>query len=184
MRAFLAVPVRPPTHQPVLELMARLAARVAGVRWVDPATVHVTLHFFADLATDQQHLLVDGVRGATAGQPGFPLQLAALGSFGAGTRTRVLWLGIAESVALLGLAERVRSAVAGCGFELDEGPFRPHITLGRPGRRFDVAAWRAEVSLAPNFPVFTADRVVLYEFRDGHHVREVFPLEAASAASP
>jgi 2'-5' RNA ligase len=180
VRAFLAVPVRPPAHQPVRDLVERLAARVPGVRWVDTAIVHVTLHFFADLPSDRQDAVTEAVRRATATELAFPLQLEALGSFGAGPRTRVLWLGIAESAALAELAERVRMGVAECGFELDARPFRPHITLGRPGRRFDPVAWRATVSVAPAFPAFLADRVVLYESRGGHHVRAAFPLRAAA----
>jgi 2'-5' RNA ligase len=176
VRAFLAVPVRPPAYQPVRDVVERLSARIPGVRWVDTATVHVTLHFFADLPGERQPALEEAVRGATAGQLAFPLELGALGSFGSGSHTRVLWLGIGESGALGELAKAVSRAVAGCGFALDGRPFRPHVTLGRPGRRFDAAVWRAAVAGAPTFPAFVADRVVLYESRDGHHLRATFPL--------
>lgn len=180
MRAFLAVPVRPPAHREVAELVERLSALVPGVRWVDTATVHVTLHFFADLPAERLAAVTEAVGRATAGQPAIPLRLEAPGSFGAGAHTRVLWLGVAESPALLELAVGVRGAVAECGFDLEGRPFHPHVTLGRPGRHFDPTAWRAAAAAPTALPAFVADRVVLYESRDGHHVRATFPLETGA----
>ena len=48
------------------------------------------------------------------------------------------------------------------------------MTLGRPGPRFDPQAWRREVAEPLDLPPFTASEVILYESRNGHHVRERF----------
>ena len=194
MRAFLAVPVRPPADRPVRDLIEGMRRRVAGVRWVDTTTTHITLHFFAELPADSIPAVVAAVSSAAAGHRPFSLHLGELGSFPpttpteAGRRARpphVLWLGLGEaSPALNTLAADVQAGVAACGFELDRRPFRAHVTLGRPAPRFDAGAWRAELEAAPEFPVFIADRVVLFESRDGHHVREVMALGAGAKAAP
>ena len=58
----------------------------------------------------------------------------------------MLWVGLHDQAdALAGLAARVQAAVGGCGFEVDPRPFQPHVTLGRPGPRFDLQAWRREL---------------------------------------
>jgi 2'-5' RNA ligase len=183
VRAFLAVPVRPPAHERIGALLDALRGRVAGVRWVDAATPHVTLHFFAELPDVQVGAVVDAVARAIAGSVAFPLRPARLGSFPAGARPRVLWLGLEAEAALDELAARVQGAVGGCGFETDPRPFRPHVTLGRPGRRFDSRAWHDELETQLSLPGFMADRVVLFESRDGHHVREVLPLRGAVSAA-
>ncbi len=183
MRAFLALPVRPPADRPVAALVDGLRARVAGVCWVSTATTHVTLHFFADLPTERLASVVGAVGESLSDQPAAVLRPRELGSFPAGRRARVLWLGVEDSAALNLLAARVQSAVASCGFAPEERPFRAHVTLGRPGPRFDRAAWLSELERQPGIPEFIADRVVLYESRGGHHEREVFALDAPSRAA-
>lgn len=173
MRAFLAVPVGPPAHDPLAARIEALRQRVAGVRWVDLATTHVTLHFFADLPAERVGAVVAAVRPVAARQAPFTLQPDRLGSFPGGPRARVLWVGLGgQTDALAGLAVRVQASVAGCGFELDPRPFQAHVTLGRPGPRFDLQAWRQELAEPVDLPPFTASEVILYESRDGHHVRE------------
>jgi len=151
------------------------------VRWVDPATTHVTLHFFAELPPERTAAVVDAVGGVVAGQAPFTLQPGGYGSFPGGTRARVLWLGLGdESGALAGLAAGIADALAGRGFEVDPRPFRSHITLGRPGPRFDLQAWRRELTEPVELPAFTAREVLLYESRNGHHVRERLPFGPAA----
>ncbi len=152
------------------------------MRWVDTATTHITLHFFAELALDRMDELVEAVGDAVVREQPFPLQLGGLGSFPGGARARVLWAGLVEeSLTLAGLAARVRAAVAGCGYEVDSRPFRPHVTLGRPTPRFDLAGWRSEVAVPFILPAFTADQVVLYESHNGYHVRARLPLGIGAA---
>ncbi len=143
------------------------------MRWVDAETTHFTLHFFAELPAERVPAVVAAVGAVVAGQKPFTLSLGGLGSFPAGARARVLWVGLAEACPVLAeLAHQVQSAVAGCGFEIDPRPFRAHVTLGRPQPRFDLGAWREAVAEPAGLPAFTASRVVLYESRNGHHVRE------------
>jgi 2'-5' RNA ligase len=153
------------------------------VRWVDTATTHVTLHFFAELPPERLGAVVGAVGPVAARQSPFTLRPGGYGSFPGGARARVLWLGLGdESGALAGLAAAVQDAVARCGFEVDPRPFRAHVTLGRPGPRFDLQAWRRELAEPVDLPAFTATEVVLYESRNGHHVRERLPLGMATGA--
>ena len=165
-------------------LVTRIAAlreRVGGVRWVDSQTTHFTLHFFAELPAERVRAVVDAVGAVVADQDPFTLRLGSLGSFPGGARARVLWVGLAEESLVLGeLALRVQAAVDGCGFDLDPRSFRPHVTVGRPQPGFDLVAWREAVAEPAGFPPFSADRVLLYESRNGHHVRERLPFGAAS----
>ena len=94
MRAFLAVPVGPPAHDALAARIESLRVRVAGVRWVDTATTHVTLHFFSELPAEQVGSVVAAVRPIAARQAPFTLQPVRFGSFPGGPRARVLWVGL------------------------------------------------------------------------------------------
>jgi 2'-5' RNA ligase len=148
---------------------------------VDTATTHITLHFFAALPLDRMDGLIEAAGAAAARAQPFALRLGGLGSFPGGARARVLWIGLVEeSAPLAGLAAVVSAAVARCGFEVDPRGFRPHVTLGRPTPHFDLGGWRSERAVHVELPAFTADQIVLYESRDGHHVRERLPLGIAA----
>jgi 2'-5' RNA ligase len=186
MRAFLAVPVGPPAHALVAGQLSWLRDRVAGVRWVATATVHITLHFFAELPDDRVGAVVASVGDVAATRAPFALALGDLGSFPPGARARVLWRGLAEaSDPLEELAAAVQAAVAACRFDIDPRPFRAHVTLGRTGPGFDVATWREEVARPREAAPFTADRVVLYESIGGRHLpREAMPLAGSPVVTP
>ena len=170
----------------------RLRPRVAGVRWVETATTHITLHFFAELPVDRMGGVLDAVGAAMAREQPFTLRLDGLGSFPGGARARGLWIGLGEeSAALAGLSAAVRAAVARCGFDVDPRPFRPHATIGRPKPRFDLLAWRSEAAAPVGLPAFTADQIVLYESKNGYHVRARLPFgigvgrrDAGTAVAP
>ena len=181
LRAFLAVPVGPPAHGLLAAHVERLRQRVAGVRWVDTGTTHITLHFFVELPLDRMDGLLQAVGVAAAGEQPFTLRLGGLGSFPGGARARVLWIGLVEeSAALAGLASAVRAAVARCGFEVDPRAFRPHVTLGRPTPHFDLGGWRSELAVPVELPAFTSDQVVLYESHNGYHARARIPFGVAA----
>jgi 2'-5' RNA ligase len=151
------------------------------VRWVDTATTHITLHFFAELPLDRMGGLIEAVGAAAAREQPFTLRLGGLGSFPGGARARVLWMGLVEeSPALAGLAADVGAAVARCGFEVDPRAFRAHVTLGRPTPRFDLGGWRSGLAVPVELPAFTADQIVLFESKNGYHVRERLPFGVAA----
>jgi RNA 2',3'-cyclic 3'-phosphodiesterase len=178
MRAFLAVPVAAPAHAAVGHLLQRLDSRVGGVRWVDPATVHLTLHFFADLAGERLDDVVGVVRTLAASTAPFPLSLGGLGSFPPRGRPRVLWLGVAEPAPPLNwLAGRVEDVLDRNGFEVERRPYSAHVTLGRPRPTFDLEAWREEMGEPTILPGFTAAEIILHESAGGHHVRARLPLQ-------
>jgi 2'-5' RNA ligase len=181
LRAFLAVPVGPPAHGLLAAHVERLRQRVAGVRWVDTGTTHITLHFFAELPLDRMDGLLQTVGAAAAREQPFTLRLGGLGSFPGGARARVLWIGLVEeSAALARVVAAVGAAVARCGFEVDPRAFRPHVTLGRPAPHFDLSGWRSERAAPVELPAFVADQIVLYESRNGYHVRELLPFGVAA----
>jgi 2'-5' RNA ligase len=51
---------------------------------------------------------------------------------------KVVWLGVKDPESLIGLAEKVDSAVKGMKLKSDDKRFSPHITIGRVNGRADL----------------------------------------------
>ncbi|SCE75547.1 RNA 2',3'-cyclic phosphodiesterase [Micromonospora chokoriensis] len=168
MRLFVAVD---PSVAAVNHLGARLtglrvtAAAAAGVdvRLAEPAHLHVTVAFLG--AVEAARLVeVESTLGlATAwfrdGRDAPPrLSLGGGGRFGEG-RSTVLWVDLRGDVeALHVLAGEIRARLRHAGLPYDEKPFRPHLTVARPGDRMtpaDVEADRANLDdyQGPEWPV-------------------------------
>ncbi|HET6655397.1 MAG TPA: RNA 2',3'-cyclic phosphodiesterase [Gammaproteobacteria bacterium] len=129
-----------------LHRAARKPARQSGGKPMAPDNYHVTLKFIGN-ADDEACACLCAAADAIRGQP-FELRLDTLGFW---PKPRILWLG-AEQVpeALAALARDLERAAAGCGFEPELRPYRPHVTLARkvsrPGPLGAVAPldWRPD----------------------------------------
>ncbi|WP_019874895.1 RNA 2',3'-cyclic phosphodiesterase [Sporichthya polymorpha] len=131
MRLFVSV-------QPPAEALAALDAELGrvraiaphGLRWTRPEQWHLTLAFLGEVADDTVPALTAALDAVMSDAP-MTLRLAGGGCFG----TNVLWVGLAGDVhALRTLAEAVTAAARGVAVELDDRPYRPHLTLARAGK--------------------------------------------------
>ncbi len=169
-RLFVAVPIPPAIAVQIGELVAHidlaLGPQPQRVRWVQMEGLHITLRFLGP--TPAAHVDTVGAavdRAAAVVAEPFEVRIGGAGSFPEPDRPRSLWLGIRSGATELGLlSAALTSELGSMGWELDDRPFRPHLTIARTdgvhsgaeaGSRLMVAA--AELDLA-----FTADRVVLY----------------------
>ena len=162
MRLFVAV--RPPAEA-VEHLVAALP------RWPsEPSRWHLTLAFLGEVADPAP--VADEVRAVVAAVPSFPLALRGSGTFGRGA---VVWVGLGGDVpALRSLAAAAVRACRAAGADVDDRPYRPHLTVGRKGHP-DVAALAAY-----DGPVWPVTEVELVRSDVGrtvrHTVLERFPL--------
>ncbi|MFK4997387.1 RNA 2',3'-cyclic phosphodiesterase [Bacillus sp. N9] len=129
--------------------------------WVHPEDLHITLAFLGH-ATDIKiseaiKLTADALKGVKA----FQLEVNHIGTFGLSRAPRILWAGMEDSESLHRLQKIVHTACEVAQFQLDQRPYRPHITLGRKWtgkNEFDK-------ELIPIFEqplTFIAKEVVLY----------------------
>jgi RNA 2',3'-cyclic 3'-phosphodiesterase len=139
----------------------RLASRD---RW------HVTIAFLGDVASDRIDRVEAAVGRAVEGATGpFVVNFAGGGTFGRG-RFTVLWTGLAGDVGgLRRLAERVRRELRRARAPFDAKPFRPHLTLARPGDRVERDLIAADVTTLSTYvgPVWTVDAVHLVDSQLG-----------------
>lgn len=159
VRSFVALHPSLEQREQVKRLIERLAralptrARGDGshhargpIRWVSAHQAHLTLAFLGDVEPGRlTHVCARVVDVAAAHRP-FEIAFDGLGAFPNARRPRVIWLGVSTGRdAVAELALDVRRALAPLGFEPDEAPYRPHLTLGRI-RRGAPAADRSTLS--------------------------------------
>ena len=84
--------------------------------------------------------LIEGAGPVVAAAPPMRLRLAGGGRFGSRRRPQVAWTGLDGDVApLTDLAKRLARVARSMRLEVEDRPFRPHLTLGRwrPGQPAD-----------------------------------------------
>jgi 2'-5' RNA ligase len=127
-----------PSAEAVAHLSAQLAQLALGrpaepgrsLRLTRPDTWHVTLAFLGEVPDDR----ADAASGALLSVP-IKIKMAGGGRFGRGKFTTV-WAGLDGDVpALRELATDTRKALKRARLPFDRKPFRPHVTLARPGDR-------------------------------------------------
>ena len=135
VRVFVAVDLPPPAKEILQRTVQQLGGILpAGIRWVDPAGIHLTLKFLGDVHAGRVDALLAAMERAAVKfeHTSLPLSLSGLGVFPNARESRVLWAGVEGDLeALGGLQIQVDEALFELGFARERRPFRPHLTLGR-----------------------------------------------------
>ncbi len=133
LRAFIALEI-PATIQDAIQQQTadlRRAANSSLVRWVPVGNLHLTLKFLGDISSSNLQFVTQMLTREASQHPGFNLQVGGLGSFPNPRRARVIWIGVHAPTGLETLQHGIESAAARLGYEADERPFSPHLTIGR-----------------------------------------------------
>ncbi len=163
MRLFVAVNLPEEERRAAYDATAALRHAELPVRWVQPASLHVTLKFLGEVSEEQAPALAAALDGAVGAARPFEVGLGGVGAFPSLARPRVIWLGVEPHPALELLANDVELALQPFGFEAELRPFQPHITLGRARQGAKPAAFgkleavAAQVSYEAIAPVRSVD---------------------------
>jgi RNA 2',3'-cyclic 3'-phosphodiesterase len=131
-RLFLAIRLTQDVQHLVAEEIVTFQVEGWPVRWVQPETSHLTLHFLGETERERAELMRLALPDVIAAHTAFDLRTAALGVFPNFRRPRVLWMGLHGPVhRLQTLQQDIGQALKGLGFVVGDEPYHPHITLGR-----------------------------------------------------
>jgi 2'-5' RNA ligase len=128
-RLFIALPI---ADDVVTELARYERPGLGDWRWVRPDAMHLTLAFLGEVDEEVVASAERALRLSAAGVRALDLSAAGVGAFPDQRRARVLWAGVGGDLReLAGLHAALTKALRGEGFEVDERPFHPHVTLAR-----------------------------------------------------
>jgi len=182
MRLFVGIALSVEVRSELDRIVARMKPKLAGWRWSQPNSWHITLQFLGNAGSAQYDPLLTALRNVRS--PAVPIQLGGLDFF---DHAGVFFADVAVSPQLAGLQRKVVAATDRCGFIAETRPYHPHITLARLKGGVRGAALRelrAKLPERQRFSAFTANEFLLYESFLGpggsrYEVRERFCLGPA-----
>jgi 2'-5' RNA ligase len=133
LRIFIAIELPIPVCDAIQKQTARLRQTLGNdlIRWVPTQNMHLTLKFLGDTTTSHLDFLKQMLARTADAHPQFNLQLGGLGSFPNSRKPRLLWIGIHAPADLASLQKSIETDAIRLGYEQEERPFSPHLSIGR-----------------------------------------------------
>ena len=136
MRLFIGIQISMAAVDAITEAVVgmRGGADASGlnVRWVPPASYHVTLKFLGEARPETVAAIRDAVAAAVDDEAAFRFATRGAGAFPSPERARVLWIGADDAGGRMArIAAACDEALAPLGFEPERRAFHPHVTIGR-----------------------------------------------------
>ncbi len=137
IRSFIAIELPKELKQQLAQLETQLKVdRQPWVKWVRPDSIHLTLKFLGNIATDTTVAITRAIETSVHGIKPFHLKVKELGVFPNLKRVQVAWVGISgELDKLTQLQKHLESNLSPLGFAPESRPFTPHLTLARLSER-------------------------------------------------
>jgi len=131
LRSFIAIELPESVRTALSVLQQDLKTCGADVRWVKPEGIHLTLKFLGEVKDKDVDRIVEILEGTCKEYSTFHLEINRIGTFPGKRSPRVLWVGISGDETLAALKRKIDDRMSSLGFEKEERPFSPHLTLGR-----------------------------------------------------
>ena len=171
MRLFIAIDLSDEQKKALRRLQWRAQEYLAGVKWITPEGMHLTLKFLGDVEAERFSAIRAALAETAAVTAPFIFRPGGVGVFPGVRRARVIWAGLmAGKQALVATAARLEKSLArDAGFPLERRPLVPHLTIGRMRRPVDEEHVKKFLHLEAAFQTGekTAGAMVLYESRLG-----------------
>ena len=166
IRSFIAIDLPQETREKLAATQEKLKQSRAGVRWVKPAGIHLTLKFLGNISPAQVDEIAAAVTQLVRDEPPLRLCAAGLGGFPNPRKPRVIWVGLrGEIERLANIQAGLEKALETLGFARERRGFSPHLTIGRVRDRQRLQALIEAMSTLelPEFNSFDADEIILYK---------------------
>ena len=128
MRLFIAINFNQSTKKSIQEIISKVKEFSIQGRFVKNEHMHLTLEFLGEIPFSRVDLIKE-IMDQVASDP-FTIQLNGLGFF-KGREGNIYWLGVEGNRCLLRFQNQLHEALKAQGFELEDRPYKPHLTIGR-----------------------------------------------------
>jgi RNA 2',3'-cyclic 3'-phosphodiesterase len=133
-RLFIAIELPAYVRQKIRQHVDTLRRELPDARasWTREDNLHLTLKFFGDTPVERVESVSTALRFAANHVSPFEMELSGCGAFHTRGKPNVLWIGINDpSNNLHKLYESLENECARVGFDRDQRPFHPHLTIAR-----------------------------------------------------
>lgn len=131
IRTFIALELPEKLKAALTQIQRKFMQRSTGVRWVQPAHMHLTLKFLGATRIEAVSEITRVLEETTRGVAPFSYTVSGLGAFPNARNPKVIWAGMQIDDRLGCFQEKLEAGLAALGFPKEKRPFAPHLTLGR-----------------------------------------------------
>ena len=166
IRSFLAIELPRTILKKIEEVQGDLKRSHADVRWVSPEKIHLTLKFFGNIDEVKIDPIVKSIEEPIQTTSPFHLVVRGVGAFPNLKNPRVIWMGLVGGVNILSsFQKKVETEFEKIGFQPEDRPFHPHLTLGRmkSGKGKEALLERMEKYNGEEFGDLFVERVILFK---------------------
>jgi 2'-5' RNA ligase len=153
-----------PILKKIEEVQEDLRLTHADVRWVSSEKIHLTLKFFGSVEESRIDSIFKSIEGPARNTLPFSLKVRGIGAFPGLKNPRVIWMGLVDGREILtSLQKQIERELEKIGFEPENRPFHPHLTLGRmkSSRGKEELVGRMEKHKEEEFGDLHVERVIL-----------------------
>lgn len=187
IRIFFAIDLPTTTKESLGHFISMLKkkSKSHAIRWTRPENLHITLQFLAEVKTEHLSPLLANVRANIAKMPQkINLSFGALHLFPNPYRPRVIVLEILPQDILGELSKAIGMGIQALQYEIDDRPFRAHLTLGRikhvQGVQLDFLS---DITI-PDITTIETNEVVLFRSEPHPEGSSYTPLEKITLSPP
>ncbi len=144
MRSFIAIELDKTVKSALADLQKKLKKNMAGIKWVNPENIHLTLKFLGDIKEESTEQITTTMEKISSHYNSFNVEIKGLGLFPNMRSPRVLWAGINNTDILEPFQNEIDHGMEPIGFKRESRKFSPHLTLGR----FKVLSGKKEIQQA------------------------------------
>jgi RNA 2',3'-cyclic 3'-phosphodiesterase len=166
IRSFLAIELPKPILRKIEEVQGDLRSTRADVRWVNPEKIHLTLKFFGNIEESRIEPIFKSIEEPIRNTLPFSLEVRGVGAFPHLRNPRVIWMGLVDGrEVLVSFQKQIETQLEKIGFQPEDRPFHPHLTLGRmkSSRGKEELVGRMERNKEEEFGDFQVERVILFK---------------------
>ena len=166
IRSFLAIELPKPILRKIEEVQGELRLTHADVRWVNPEKIHLTLKFFGNIEELRIDPIFKSIEEPIRNTHPFSLKVKGVGAFPQLKNPRVIWMGLVDGrEVLISFQKQIETQLEKIGFQPEDRPFHPHLTLGRmrSSRGKEELVGGMEKHREEEFGDFQIERVVLFK---------------------
>jgi len=166
IRSFLAIELPKLILKKIEEVQRDLRSTRADVRWVNPEKIHLTLKFFGNIEESRIDPIFKSIEEPIRNTPPYSIEVKGVGAFPQLRNPRVIWIGLVNGKEILtSFQKQIETQLEKIGFQTENRPFHPHLTLGRmkSSRGKEEMVGRMEKHREEEFGDFQVERVILFK---------------------
>jgi 2'-5' RNA ligase len=133
IRSFVAIELPAELKERIADYQKNLKRFTRHVRWVQPASLHITLKFLGEQEKPLIERVQQNLKAVQGAFSPFDVTISQFGAFPGKRNPRVFWLGIKSDPleSMFDLFHFLENNLQGLGFKKETRRFSPHLTLAR-----------------------------------------------------